>query len=379
MKKLIIIVLLFAPILSRAQNADYTLTIKLSALKTPAKAYLIYNFGWTNQRSLDSAESNNGTFIFKREAGDTLKTQIVIEHTGQHLKSFDRKADVLFVFLDNNNITINGKDSIKNATVSGSKLNEEYVKYHTMVLLPGENKINALNAKYAAATNDKRNDKEFKDSLMTQYRAMVKEQDSLTKSYINKNPDSYFSLLALSEMTNGNSDKAIGNEPVFKSLSTRLKTSKDGVNLARLIEAGRTTSVGTMAPDFTENDVNNKPVKLSDYKGKYVLLDFWASWCGPCRAENPNVLKAYNKYKDKNFTVLGVSLDAKKEPWLAAIKADGLTWTEISDLKGWNNMVAKQYTIRSIPQNFLIDPTGKIVGKNLRGDDLEEKLAALLN
>jgi thiol-disulfide isomerase/thioredoxin len=109
------------------------------------------------------------------------------------------------------------------------------------------------------------------------------------------------------------------------------------------------------------------------------LLDFWASWCGPCRAENPNVLKAYNKYKDKNFTVLGVSLDAKKEPWLAAIKTDGLTWTEISDLKGWNNMVAKQYTIRSIPQNFLIDPTGKIVGKNLRGDDLEAKLASLLN
>jgi peroxiredoxin len=379
MKKLIIIILLFAPIFSRAQNADYTLTIKLNALKTPAKAYLIYNFGWTNQRSLDSAESNNGTFIFEREAGDTLKTQIVIEHTGQHLKSFDRKADMLFVFLDNNNITINGKDSIKNATISGSKLNEEYIKYHTMVLLPGENKINALNAKYAAATNDKRNAKEFKDSLMTEYREMVKEQDSLTKNYINKNPDSYFSLMALSEMANGNSDKAIGNEPAFKALSTRLKTSKDGVNLARLIEAGRITSVGTIAPDFVENDVNDKPVKLSDYKGKYVLLDFWASWCGPCRAENPNVLKAYNKYKDKNFTVLGVSLDAKKEPWLAAIKTDGLTWTEISDLKGWNNMVAKQYTIRSIPQNFLIDPTGKIVGKNLRGDDLEAKLASLLN
>jgi peroxiredoxin len=379
MKKLIIIVLLFAPILSRAQNTDYTLTIKLNTLKTPAKAYLIYNFGWTNQRNLDSAESNNGTFIFERKAGDTLKTQIVIEHTEQYLKSFDRKADILFVFLDNNNITINGKDSIKNATISGSKLNEEYIKYHAMVLLPGENKINALNAKYAAATNDKRNAKEFKDSLMTEYRGMVKEQDSLTKNYINKNPDSYFSLMALSEMANGNSDKAIANEPAFKSLSTRLKTSKDGENLARLIEAGRITSVGTIAPDFVENDVNDKPVKLSDFKGKYVLLDFWASWCGPCRAENPNVVKAYNKYKDKNFTVLGVSLDAKKEPWLAAIKTDGLTWTQISDLKGWNNMVAKQYTIRSIPQNFLIDPTGKIVGKNLRGDDLETKLASLLN
>ena len=135
---------------------------------------------------------------------------------------------------------------------------------------------------------------------------------------------------------------------------------------------------GSVAAAF-EVPGTNGAVKLSAYRGKLVYLDFWASWCGPCRAENPNVLKAYNKYKDKNFTVLGVSLDAKKEPWLAAIKTDGLTWTEISDLKGWNNMVAKQYTIRSIPQNFLIDPTGKIVGKNLRGDDLEAKLASLLN
>ena len=378
MKKLIIIALSLLPILSRAQNTNYTLTIKLNALKAPAKAYLVYNYGWTNQHSLDSAASTNGTFIFKRKAGDTLKSQIVIEHTGQRL-NFDRKADMLLVFLDNKNLVINGKDSIKNATISGSKLNEQYMKYQAMVLLPGENKINAIDAKYIAANNDKKNNKEFKDQLMAEYRGIMKERDSLTKSYLNKNADSYFSLMALSEMTNGNSDKAISNELSFKNLSPKLKASKEGINLSRLIEAGRTTAVGAIASDFTENDVNGEPVKLSDFKGKYVLLDFWASWCGPCRAENPNVLKAYNKYKDKNFTVLGVSLDAKKEPWLAAVKTDGLTWTEVADLKGWNNMAAKQYSIRAIPQNFLIDPTGKIVGKNLRGDDLEAKLASLLN
>ncbi len=111
-----------------------------------------------------------------------------------------------------------------------------------------------------------------------------------------------------------------------------------------------------------------------------MLLDFWASWCGPCREENPNVVKAYKQYKDKNFTVLGVSLDqpGKKNLWLAAIKADGLEWTQVSDLKFWGNEVAKLYSIRAIPQNFLIDPSGKIIGKNLRGEELNKKLKEIL-
>ena len=136
--------------------------------------------------------------------------------------------------------------------------------------------------------------------------------------------------------------------------------------------------IGTVIPDFEQNDADGKPVNIKSFRGKYVLIDFWASWCGPCRGENPNVVTAYKKYSSKNFTVLGVSLDKSKDPWIQAINNDGLTWTHVSDLKGWTNAVAQKFGINSIPQNFLIDPNGVIIGKNLRGPDLDAKLESII-
>ncbi|MCU0405053.1 MAG: AhpC/TSA family protein [Chitinophagaceae bacterium] len=140
----------------------------------------------------------------------------------------------------------------------------------------------------------------------------------------------------------------------------------------------RTLGYGQVAPDFAQEDPDGKPVSLKDFRGKYVLVDFWASWCGPCRQENPNVVQAYKKYKNKNFTVLGVSLDRDKPRWLQAISDDQLTWPHVSDLKFWQNEVAKLYKVSSIPQNYLLDPEGRIIGKNLRGAALEEFLEKTL-
>ena len=195
--------------------------------------------------------------------------------------------------------------------------------------------------------------------------------------FIKQHPDSFTAMLLLSNMIT--IVPAKDAQLYYDELGKGYKSTSYALTIQKTIDAKKITAVGKIAPDFEQPDTTGKMVKLSDFRGKYVLLDFWASWCVPCREENPNVVKAYQQYHDKGFTVLSVSLDqpGKKAAWLNAIHHDQLTWTQVSDLKFWNNEAAKLYGIQAIPQNFLLNKEGKIIAINIKGEELGKKLREL--
>ncbi|WP_207531791.1 TlpA disulfide reductase family protein [Desertivirga arenae] len=362
-----------SPFIAQAQDGQYTLDGKIASLSATAKAYLYQTSIGT---ATDSTLIKNGCFSFSGKVDQPQSAYLIINPKGTGIRQ--RNLQMISFYLEPGRILVSSPDSLPNAKIAGGKVNSDNEELKRS-LKPIQDKMALVMKEYNSAPPEKQKSKEFSNGLQASYTALEGEKKGIQNEFIKTHPSSVLSLFLIKEVA-GSVPNLTEIEPLYNSLSASIKTSVAGKAYAEDLAKLKSVAVGAMAPEFSMADTLGKQVSLKDFGGKFVLIDFWASWCGPCRAENPNVVKAFNAYKSKGFTILGVSLDQPntKEKWIKAIHDDGLTWTQVSDLKGWKNEAAALYSVRAIPQNFLVDPNGRIVATNVRGEELEETLSKLL-
>jgi peroxiredoxin len=371
MKKILLFLSVMAP---AALLAQHTFVITGTLKHVPAGSPYVYVMYGKGQ--LDSARVIDGGYVLTGQLAQPGIGNLFSVSPYLH-ESRDSRNHVA-VFLEPANFSVEHIDSFSNIVVKGSDANIEYAKIKKQIdpLLAQEHTLFESYSK-AHSSGDSAKMARLNQELISLDHAV---KIGVLMNYAKNNPASPIALFALETAVPGEFDAdSVG--PVFDRLGTEAKKSEDGLAFEKRIEMIRNTSIGHPAPDFTQNDTLGHPVSLSSFRGNYVLIDFWASWCGPCRLENPNVLTAFNQYKTKGFRIIGISLDkpGAKDKWMAAIHQDGLLWTQVSDLQFWDNAVAKAYGIGAIPQNFLLDADGNIIAKGLRGEQLEKKLSELYN
>ncbi|SHE40727.1 TlpA disulfide reductase family protein [Pedobacter caeni] len=364
-RNVILLCLIGIVFLANAQNKkdtaiakkEYTINGYIEGLQKPY-VYISINY------KKDSLAVKDGKFNYKGSVDEPTSVYI----------SYDKPFGQTF-YVENVPVEIKGNaNALADVEIKGGHTQSEWrVLEESTKELRAERR--GLNKEFHKANNAR--DFETRGMVMDKQDKLQAKFNEISKAYVAKNPKSYVSLNEVRNLQYSYPEYQEYLE-VYDMLDPSLKKTKLAEQIEASLAFSKRGAVGQHLADFTQNDPSGKPISLSSFKGKYVLVDFWAAWCGPCRAENPNVLKAYNEFSARGFTILGVSLDENLEKWKKAIEDDKLPWTQVSDLKGWKNEVSTYFGIRSIPANYLINAEGIIVAKNLRGVALENKLKELL-
>ncbi|GAA4322569.1 TlpA disulfide reductase family protein [Flaviaesturariibacter amylovorans] len=335
-----------------------------------------------NNTVIATAHSKKGAFELRGQVGEPALAVLSLGTTGS-----------VYVYVENTEMKLSAgpalevKEKTKTPTtkvksegpapdlasirLEGSRSHADFLQFQA-IFSPILGKVQSMGNQIQSTQ-----DPALRNGLIASYDSVRQQLNNEVGRFVQEKRSSYVSPF-LMYITAPVLDNYVVLNERFGQLDSTVRNSNIGRALGQNIANGLVGAIGSDALNFTQADTTGKPVSLASFKGKWVLLDFWASWCKPCRIENPNVVKAFQKFSNKNFTILGVSLDQRREAWIKAINDDKLTWTNVSDLQQWSNAVAQLYHVQGIPQNFLIDPNGKIVGKNLRGAELEAKLCELL-
>lgn len=375
MKKISLAVLITVPFWVFGQQS-FKITGSVRGVEpSVAKVYISYAAG--GQNVLDSSVVTGNKYRFEGVINEPTRIDLRASYAAKDKSKPSMSRDMITLFADPADIDIKSVDSFSNATVSGSKSNLEFDKLR-VAAKPFESKVSHLlgeAAEYKKSGNDAALART--ETSLEQLQAELKAK--VYGDYIQQNPSSPLAFFALQQYSGAIIEQPKKSQELFNLLPQGVRQSPDGRRMEALIHFAQLTPVGSSAPEFTQSDPDGKAISLSDFRGKYVLINFWASWCGPCRAQNPTLIKLYDQYKEDGLEILNVSLDKPggKTDWTEAIDQDKLTWPQVSDLRFWNNQVAKQYGVVALPQNVLIDKSGKIVAKNLTIEQISRKFKSI--